>query len=146
MDWARPEEESRGNPGNAGIGVILRNSRGSILALFSKDVGVIDSNMVEALAVKKAVVIFSVSTWKGCNFEIESDSANVVKWILNSHEVPWRMRQLFMLITNLLSLLTRGKIRHIPRSTNSEADSLSKRRALRPLDFIWINHDYEPLP
>ena len=42
---------SRGKPGLARIGGVIRNSKGEVLLMFSKHVGVCNSNEVEVLAI-----------------------------------------------------------------------------------------------
>eukprot|EP00268_Persea_americana_P068029 TRINITY_DN9427_c0_g3_i1.p1 TRINITY_DN9427_c0_g3~~TRINITY_DN9427_c0_g3_i1.p1 ORF type:complete len:256 (+),score=22.30 TRINITY_DN9427_c0_g3_i1:1157-1924(+) len=50
---------ARGKPGPASIGGVLRNSRGEVLFMFSKSVGVCDSNKAEVLAILEALQYFS---------------------------------------------------------------------------------------
>ena len=45
---------TKGKPGLAGIGGLLRNSESVVVALFSIPVGVMDSNVAEVLAIKEA--------------------------------------------------------------------------------------------
>ncbi|KAK3225729.1 hypothetical protein Dsin_005591 [Dipteronia sinensis] len=47
------DSSSRGKPGHAGIGGVLRNSDGKIICLFSFYVGIEDSNMTEILTIHK---------------------------------------------------------------------------------------------
>ena len=51
----------RGKLGLAGIGSVLHNFRGEILCMFSKHVGIKESNEAEVLAILKALWIFSLS-------------------------------------------------------------------------------------
>ncbi|XVF27284.1 hypothetical protein REPUB_Repub14bG0093500 [Reevesia pubescens] len=53
---------SKGKPDPTGFGRVLRDDKG-IIKLFSKNIGRADSNDVEMLAVKEAVVMFAVSNW-----------------------------------------------------------------------------------
>ena len=46
---------ARGKPGPAGIGGVLRNCNGDVLFMFSKYVGVCDSNEVEVLAILESL-------------------------------------------------------------------------------------------
>lgn len=50
-----------GSQGQEGIGGALRNDKGFILCMFSKSVGVKDSNEAELLAILEALMIFSCS-------------------------------------------------------------------------------------
>ena len=50
--------------------------------VFSKAVGIVDSNLAELLVVREAFIIFAASKWaKTHSLLIESDSINVVNWI-----------------------------------------------------------------
>ena len=52
--------------------------------VFSKAVRVVDSNIVELLAMREAMHIFVSSSWvHSYRLIIESDSSNVVNWIHN---------------------------------------------------------------
>ncbi|EOY17305.1 Uncharacterized protein TCM_036461 [Theobroma cacao] len=55
------DRSSRRCLGDSGIGGILRNYSGDVLALFSKSVGIIDSNKAELLAVREAAIIYAAS-------------------------------------------------------------------------------------
>ena len=49
---------SRGKPGQAGIGGVLRNSKGEVLLMFSKYMSVCNSNKVKVLAILEALGLF----------------------------------------------------------------------------------------
>ena len=49
---------AKGKPGPASIGGVLRDCRFAVKAVFSKSIGVADSNVVELLAVREALKIF----------------------------------------------------------------------------------------
>ncbi|XVF77486.1 hypothetical protein PTKIN_Ptkin14bG0048100 [Pterospermum kingtungense] len=104
----------RGQPGAAGIGGLLRDNNSKILLKFSKSVGIADSNLAELMAIKEAFELFIGSRWANdFRLAIESDSANVVKWINNPHAIPWRFRE-----------------------ENAEADALAKAGVERSVDLI----------
>ncbi|KAK2640263.1 hypothetical protein Ddye_028058 [Dipteronia dyeriana] len=74
----------RGKPGPAGIGGVLRNSNGKIMCLFSKNVGIMDSNKAELLAIKKTVQLcVSNPELRGRDIEVVSDSKVAVSWVNN---------------------------------------------------------------
>ena len=80
---------ARGKPGPAGIGGVLRDCSGVVKAVFSKAIGVTDSNVAELLAVREALRIFTDSSWVSSHkLTIESDSSNVVNWVLNYKGTP----------------------------------------------------------
>ena len=55
---------ARGKPGPVGIGGILRNYNLTIKGIFSKAVRVVDSNVVELLAVREALKLYVASQWQ----------------------------------------------------------------------------------
>ena len=54
---------SLGKPGLAGIGGVLKDNLTAVKVVFSKSIGVADSNVAELLAVRKAMHIFLHSFW-----------------------------------------------------------------------------------
>ncbi|EOY22607.1 Uncharacterized protein TCM_014733 [Theobroma cacao] len=81
----------------AGIGGILRACSGEAKIIFSKALGEADSNLVEMMAVKKALLIFSTSRWnKNRKLLIENNSSTAVKWTKHPNSASWRMRQLIL--------------------------------------------------
>ncbi|KAK2637967.1 hypothetical protein Ddye_025762 [Dipteronia dyeriana] len=68
IEWVPPvgsvlcfnvDGSSKGNPRDAGIGGVLRDSMGKVLCLFSYYVGVEDANTAEALAIHRAYFLIS---------------------------------------------------------------------------------------
>ena len=49
---------AKGKPGPAGIGGVLRNDKGEVLFMFSKNVGIKESNEAEVLAILEALRVF----------------------------------------------------------------------------------------
>lgn len=67
---------TRGKPGPAGIGEVLHNSKGEILLMFYKNVGVRDSNEAEVFAIREALQIYSNHYHK--RLVAKSDLSNIV--------------------------------------------------------------------
>eukprot|EP00268_Persea_americana_P068026 TRINITY_DN9427_c0_g1_i1.p1 TRINITY_DN9427_c0_g1~~TRINITY_DN9427_c0_g1_i1.p1 ORF type:complete len:120 (+),score=19.95 TRINITY_DN9427_c0_g1_i1:825-1184(+) len=84
---------ARGKPRPAGIGGVLRNSKGEVLFTFSKPIGIRDSKEAEVLAILKALCYFS-RFFHG-NLIVESDSSNVVAWVSNRKTNPWKLQFIF---------------------------------------------------
>ena len=80
---------TKGNLGPAGIGGVLRDCNAAVKVVFSKSIGVIDSNMVELFAVRKALMVFVATRWASSHrLVIENDLRNVVNWMLNPSGSP----------------------------------------------------------
>ena len=136
VEWVMPEVgqlkfnvdgAARGQPGEAGIGGVLRDENGSTRLVFSKSIGLADSNMVELLAIKEAFLIFSASDWVNeKELLIETDSRNAAKWVNDPASVPWRFRQTIFQIEGYKKKIRRWIVRHVFREANSMADNLAK--------------------
>ncbi|OMO89459.1 hypothetical protein CCACVL1_07816 [Corchorus capsularis] len=98
MEWKTPnmgqmkfnvDGLAQGQPGDAGIGGILRDGSGNSKLIFSKPIGLPDSYMAELLAIKEAFLIFAATEWaKEKELIIKSDSKNVVKWVNDPNSGP----------------------------------------------------------
>ncbi|XP_057425669.1 uncharacterized protein LOC130719035 [Lotus japonicus] len=110
---ARPVLRS---PGVSGIGGVLHNSNGNILAYFSMSTGILWAYEAEVL--------------------IESDSTLAIGWTLNSHRRPWKLQQIFNQIDYLWELVSCVGIQHILREGNGVADFWAKQGCGRS-DVIW---------
>ncbi|EOY13586.1 Uncharacterized protein TCM_032186 [Theobroma cacao] len=118
---------ARGCPGPAGIGGILRDHRGYVKIIFSKAIGGADSNLAETMAVREALLTYSVSRWKeNHKLLIESDSSNAVKWTNHPDTAPWRMRKLILQMGRLKREVEGWEIRHVRREANQRTDTLAK--------------------
>nr|GEV12617.1 cysteine-rich receptor-like protein kinase [Tanacetum cinerariifolium] len=77
---AQNQSKCHGKPGPAGIGGVLRNNCGVVLALFSISVGVLDSNVAEVMAIKEACRMVNENLHLSVSrIIVESDSLNESK-------------------------------------------------------------------
>nr|XP_034930821.1 uncharacterized protein LOC118061489 [Populus alba] len=131
---------SLGKPGLSGIGGALRNHQGHLLGIFSLQVGILDSNIAELRAVVKAIELSASKCFlHHKHIIIESDSANVISWMHNTHNRPWMHRDLFSTVQKLTSLFGSITFSHVYRESNSLADCMAKQGVHRSSDFIaWL--------
>ncbi|XVF30358.1 hypothetical protein REPUB_Repub16aG0050400 [Reevesia pubescens] len=116
-----------GNPGPAGIGGVLCNDAGDILLMFSKPIGIEDSNIVEFLAVVEAFSIFAESCRaSSLGLIVESDSLVTVNWINSPQAIPWRLKKRCPFVTTWQSRILVWQIHHVLREKNTIADGLAK--------------------
>jgi ribonuclease HI len=112
------------NPGPAGIGAILRNDKGDIVAEISKYIGSATNNKAEFLALiaglKRALELGAE------HVDINSDSELIVRQIEGKYRSKV-MKPLFDQVVSLLGEFKSYTVQHIPREQNTEADALSKR-------------------
>ena len=76
---------SRGNPGQAGVGGVGRDTNGNVIFMFSIDKGVHSNNVMEALAIKVAMMHACSLGWR--KIVCESDSQIVLDMINNQSVV-----------------------------------------------------------
>ena len=115
---------SRGNPGPAAIGAIIRDERGRLLASISQPIGRATNNQAEYRAIiaalEKALALGARQV------ELNSDSELVVRQIKGQYRVRKEaLRPLYQRVKELQSFLEGFTVRHIPRQQNREADKLA---------------------
>ena len=115
---------SRGNPGRAAIGAILKDEKGALVATISRGIGKATNNQAEYQAViaalEKAISMGADSV------ELNSDSELIVKQIKGQYRVKKEsLRPLYENVMQLKSRLDNFRIRHVQRERNWEADKLA---------------------
>lgn len=107
----------KGCMGEAGIRGVLKDDKGSMLLIFSKVVGVMDSNAAELMALWEGFQIIVASDWaRSHNIIFESNSHNAIIWVLNPHQVSWRMRSTIMKTEGLKLKIVSWSVRQVPWS------------------------------
>lgn len=120
---------SRGNPGQAGIGVVFCNEKKQILKEYGERIGVATNNEAEyqavVFALQKARQLFGKEKVKQANIYFYLDSELVVKQLNHQYKIEeGKLQPLFMKIWNLLTDFGEVKFTHIPREENKLADKL----------------------
>ncbi|XWS71347.1 hypothetical protein CRYUN_Cryun03dG0130500 [Craigia yunnanensis] len=127
----------KGNLGPSGIGGVLRDTKAAIKLVFSKAIGLADSNVAELLAVKEALRLFIGLKWASSHrLIIECDSSNVVKWVLNPMCSPWKLRKFMSYIKAFKIQLFRWDTVPILRMINETIDALAKSGVTRQCDLL----------
>jgi len=117
---------SKGNPGEAGIGVAVFDKDLNVVWEVCEHIGVATNNIAEYKALilgAKLAIKFNAK-----NTLFKSDSELLVKQIMGEYKV--RSPQLMCLFTEVQSLLGKlpeWKIKHVPREENREADLLANK-------------------
>ena len=121
---------SRGNPGDAGIGVILKDSSGKVVDEIGRYIGIATNNIAEYSALVAALK--SALRHKAGCIKIFSDSELMVKQMNGEYRV--KNGDIAILFKEAQTFLKRVKgqgsrvvITHIPREENKEADKLANR-------------------
>lgn len=115
---------SRGNPGRAAIGAIIRDERGGLVASISQSIGRATNNQAEYRAIIAALE--EALPLDANEVELNSDSELVVKQVKGQYRVRKEdLRPLYQRVKQLQGSLKCFKIKHIPRQQNREADKLA---------------------
>jgi ribonuclease HI len=117
---------SRGNPGPAGAGVVIRDEKKKTLKEFYKYLGQTTNNVAEYNALiyglQEALIL------RADEVVVSLDSELVSKQINGEYRVKEAtIKQLFEDALRLLSGFKKFEIRHIDRSENREADRLANK-------------------
>ncbi|PKI58601.1 hypothetical protein CRG98_020990 [Punica granatum] len=132
ISWSAPpvgwlkwniDDSSIGKPGPSGIGGVLRDSKGCVICIFSSPSDIIDPNLAELQAIRRALQLSASNTALfGFSFIIESDSKNVISWIKKPGCSPWKYRNFFTDIQLSSCHFAQLRYQHSPRESNDFAD------------------------
>jgi ribonuclease HI len=125
---------ARGNPGPAGIGVVLQDKTGQTIGEWSEFLGVATNNQAEykalLLALKQAVALGVVE------LDCRLDSELVVKQLKGEYKVKHPdLKPLFEQAKSLISQIKNVSFKHIRRELNKQADQLANQAMDRGGDF-----------
>lgn len=116
---------SRGNPGEAAVGIIIADDKGNILDKAGITLGIATNNEAEYMAVKLALerVYKNYKDILPVEVEIKADSLLIVKQLSGEYKIKnSRLKTLFDKVKCLEMEFGRVYYTHIPRSQNSLAD------------------------
>ena len=114
---------SRGNPGPAGIGAVLKNEEGDLVAEISECIGIATNNQAEYRAVVAAIE--KAKQLGAEELEFILDSELVVKQLKREYKVKDKgLAPLFMKVYNAAMGFKKVFYRHVRRELNTEADRL----------------------
>lgn len=112
-----------GNPGPAGLGVVICDEKGEILAEHSKYIGEATNNQAEYQAL--ILALEKAKQMGAKNLECFLDSELVVKQLNGEYRVKDKdLGPLFIKVWNLKQGFKKITFCHIPREKNKEADRL----------------------
>lgn len=115
---------SRGNPGEAGAGVVLLNEDRSLLASRAVYLGQCTNNVAEYRALLAGLELV---LQHGCKqVSIFLDSELIVRQISGQYKVKnAHLQPLYLQAKSLLQRLGGWRIKHVPRAENAQADQLA---------------------
>lgn len=120
--------ESKGNPGPAGIGIVIYNNDDQFVGKVSSYIGKKTNNQAEYIALIRAMLIaiyFKIKFLK-----IRSDSELVVRQLLGEYQINnSQIKKLYDKVMELKKQIPNFKIEHVMRNFNERADYLAKKAA-----------------
>jgi len=122
---------SKGNPGIAGYGGVLRNAKGSIVFIFHCNLGTATNNMAELMAMEQCLDLLKQDNY--LNVMIEADLELIINSVQKIHNgiVPdkvskhWKLIQVFQRIQSHLQGLCTISFHHVRRKANKLVDLLA---------------------
>ena len=115
---------SRGNPGPASYGVVVRNERGEIVAKLKKYIGRMTNNVAEYYGLIAALDYAQSHGVRA--LRIESDSELLVRQMRGHYKVKSAdLKPLFERAKKMSQTFESFRIDHVYRAQNSEADALA---------------------
>ena len=115
---------SRGNPGNAAIGVIIYDIDGQILKRDSEAIGIATNNVAEYKAVIRGLEL--ALELKATIVKIYADSQLLVRQLSGEYRVKNEgLKPLYNEVRELARSFENFVAIHIPREQNKEADKLA---------------------
>src|SRR5258706_2208903 len=115
---------SRGNPGPASYGVVIRDPRGQVVAKLKKYIGRSTNNVAEYYGL---IAALDYAQQHGIRaLRVESDSELLVRQMLGQYKVKSpELRPLFERARKMAQGFDSFKIGHVYREQNAEADALA---------------------
>jgi ribonuclease HI len=122
---ASTDGASRGNPGESGIGIVVRDEQGETLLSTCGYIGLATNNVAEYSALLALLKL--VSRWPCTRLIVNTDSELMVKQIRGEYRVKnQNLKKYFQRVHGMLASAPYTlEIRHVPREENKEADRLA---------------------
>jgi probable phosphoglycerate mutase len=117
---------ARGNPGPAGIGAVLTDAHGTVLAEVAEGIGVATNNVAEYTAAIRGLE--RAGELGATDVLLRSDSRLLVEQLAGRFKVKnARLRELHTRARSIATAFERIRYEHVPRERNQHADRLANR-------------------
>ncbi|RPH36551.1 ribonuclease HI family protein [bacterium] len=116
---------SRGNPGESGIGIIVRDGNNEVLFSLNGYIGNTTNNVAEYRAL--LALLQRIASVPCTHLVVHSDSELMVRQVNGQYKVKDReLRKYYQQVLAAISSLPfRVELKHIPREENRDADKLA---------------------
>jgi len=120
---------SRGNPGQAALGVAFIDATGAVMKAYGEVLGVRTNNEAEyeaiIFALKKAKQLFGKDKTKTMHIEVRMDSELAMRQLNHQYKVEnANIAPLFLKVWNLMLDFESVSFVHVPREKNKDADRM----------------------
>ena len=120
---------SRGNPGEAALGVVISDEKGNVIKEYGERLGIKTNNEAEYAAVisalKKLKALYGKEKTKKMEAEMRMDSELATKQLAGQYKIESeKIVPLFVMVWNLKMDFAKVTFSHVPREQNKEADRL----------------------
>lgn len=124
---AHTDGASRGNPGESGIGILLKDENGNVIVALSDYIGTATNNVAEYTALITCLRLAQET--KCTRLIVHSDSELMVRQVQGTYKVKDAgLKPLFAQVQQLLATVPfEVEFRHVSREENAEADNLANR-------------------
>jgi ribonuclease HI len=115
---------ARGNPGPAGIGVVLTDESGNVIGEIARGIGVQTNNVAEYEALIAGLELALVKGVTDLEIKVDSELVNSQikgEWKIKND----RLRALAVKARSLMGRFHSASISHVPRDRNADADKLA---------------------
>jgi ribonuclease HI len=117
---------ARGNPGPAGVGVVIIGANGEVAERIHRGIGEATNNVAEYRALLLALERAQALGYT--DIEVYSDSELLVRQLQGRYQVKHpALKELYAMASDRIGKLRRFGIQHVPREQNAEADALANR-------------------
>ena len=118
---------SRGNPGDAAIGVVVETEYGAVIELWGEYIGVATNNEAEYRAIISGLSFLRDIGYRG-HVQVYSDSELVVNQLNGVYRVrSGKLKKLYDEVKRLEANFSEVKYIHVDRAMNRRADSIANK-------------------
>lgn len=115
---------SKGNPGDAGIGIVICDTQGKVLREVSDYIGVTTNNVAEYSALIRA--LHEAADLGATQIEIRTDSELLARQLSGIYKVKSaNLKPLHERVTSMLQAFDQVSVFHVVRERNKRADQLA---------------------
>jgi len=141
---------SKGNPGMARFGGVIRDEQGSIKDIFHSHFGIATNKMVELMALEQSLEILIELNLHNAIIEADLELVIIAAKKMCNGTTPgnmskhWRLSQVFQHIHSHFQTLRTVNFVHVRRKVNMLVDHLVNEGMICKESYIW--YDWESIP